>query len=295
LTLVAIIGGTGQLAHDLKRRWHERHPDDALQPLGHQDVEISDLDSVRRTLHAIGPALVINCAAYHRTDVVEENPAPAFAVNAIGPRNLALVCRELGAVLVHLSTDYVFSGSKRQPYVEWDAVDPIQVYGVSKVAGEQLVRLWSRHFIVRSSGLYGEAGSSGKGGNFVETMRRLAATDKPIKVVDDQIFTPTSTWSLADQISLLATTNAYGTYHATCQGSCSWYEFAREIFGQTEMHPNLQPQTTMESGARAARPPYSVLENANLKRRNLDVMPAWADALAEYLHSTKPSAVAATA
>jgi dTDP-4-dehydrorhamnose reductase len=230
------------------------------------------------------PRLVLNATAYNLVDEAEADPVSAFQVNATGPRNLALAARELGAVLVHVSTDYVFSGSRRQPYAETDPLDPLSVYGVSKAAGEMLVRaVWPEHFIVRTCGLYGLAGSRGKGGNFVETMLRLAASGQAIRVVDDQVLTPTHTADLAVQIARLAGTEAYGTYHATSQGECSWYEFAAEIFRQAGLDPRLEPQTTAEAGRRARRPPYSVLDNQGLRRLGLDVMPGWRQSLETYL------------
>jgi len=285
VTRVLIVGGGGQLAHDLQRRWRERHPDHELIALGHPQLDVSDGPAMRRVLEERQPSLVINCAAYHRVDEVEDNPQLAFAVNSIGARNLALVCRDLDAVLVHLSTDYVFSGSgRRSPYQETDPVDPPNVYGVSKVAGELLIRLtWPKHFIVRSCGLYGVAGSSGKGGNFVETMLRLGNEGRAIRVVNDQTLTPTSTWFLSDQIAALVDSNAYGTYHATCQGACTWFEFASQIFIEAGMTPDLQPQRSSESGSRARRPVYSVLENHNLGRHRIDLMPEWKEALRAYL------------
>jgi len=279
---VVVIGATGQLAHDLMP---------ALAAAGsevigarHGDIEVTDLESVRASLVAARPQIVINTAAYHKVDDVEETPARAFAVNAVGPRNLALVCRDLQAPLVHLSTDYVFSGRKGRPYVESDAVDPVNLYGISKVAGEMALRyLWPQHFIVRSSGLYGSAGSSGKGGNFVELMLQLARAGRSIRVVNDQRLTPTSTRALATQIVALIGTEAYGTYHATCQGECTWYDFAAEIFRRSGLNPEVAPQTTAESGARAIRPAYSVLENAHLQGLGMDLMPFWQDALVTYL------------
>jgi len=279
---VAIIGANGQLAHDLgpalTAAGHE------VVGLTHAQVEVADLNSVRGMLSSMKPQMVVNTAAYHKVDEVEDNPERAFAVNATGPRNLALVCRELNAPLVHLSTDYVFSGRKGEPYTEGDPVDPVNVYGVSKAAGEMLVRyLWPRHFIVRSSGLYGLAGSSGKGGNFVETMLRLAREGKAIRVVNDQTLTPTSTKALARQIVALIGTDAYGTYHATCRGECTWHAFAAEIFRASGLSPALSPQTTAESGARAQRPTYSVLTNGALGALGLDQLPVWQDALRGYL------------
>jgi dTDP-4-dehydrorhamnose reductase len=219
-------------------------------------------------------------------DVCEDEPERAFAVNAIGAHNIALIGLELGFALVHLSTDYVFSGDKGSPYIESDAVTPINLYGVSKAAGEMAIRyLLPNHFIVRSSGLYGVAGSSGKGGNFVETMIHLAREGRDIRVVNDQTLTPTYTYPLARQIVALSQTEAYGTYHATCQGDCTWYDFAVEIFRQTELSPNLSPQTTAQSGAQATRPTYSVLDNKALKQLKIDQMPTWQMALTDYLRA----------
>ncbi len=284
---IVIIGATGQLGTDLKRLWPKKS-DNEIVGLNHGEIEVADYESVHGRLSAIQPGIVINTAAYHKVDELEDNPQKAFAVNAIGPRNLSVSCRELDSVLVHLSTDYVFSGSKKKPYRELDPVDPVNVYGISKSAGEMFVRsIWRKHFIVRCSGLYGTAGPSGKGTNFVELMLRLAQQDKPIKVVDDQILTPTPTSLLARQIAVLGKTDEYGTYHATCQGSCSWYAFARAIFEFSGLKPDLKTQTTAQSGARAARPPYSVLENANLEKLGIDSMPSWQAGLKEYLDGRK--------
>ncbi|MBN2319616.1 MAG: dTDP-4-dehydrorhamnose reductase [Acidobacteria bacterium] len=280
---IVVIGATGQLGTDLMRLWPKGSEAEILG-LNHGDIEVTDYDAVHRKLSLMQPRLVINTAAYHKVDALEDNPEKAFAVNAIGPRNLSFSCRELDAVFIHLSTDYVFSGNKRKPYRESDPVDPVNVYGISKSAGEMFVRsIWRKHFIVRCSGLYGAAGPSGKGTNFVELMLRLAQQDKPVKVVDDQVLTPTPTSLLAKQIAILSGTDRYGTYHATCRGSCSWYEFARKIFEFSGLKPDLKTQTTAQSGTRATRPPYSVLENENLKKLGIDAMPAWQAGLEEYL------------
>ncbi|MBO0730396.1 MAG: dTDP-4-dehydrorhamnose reductase [Acidimicrobiaceae bacterium] len=286
---VVIVGAAGQLGRDLVDVWRRERPEDRLAELAHADLEIADLASVRQALLSVGPQLVLNAAAYNLVDRAEEDSRTAFEANAIGPRNLALAAQELGAVLVHVSSDYVFSGTAHQPYIEGDPVDPRSVYGVSKAAGEMLVRATTpRHFVVRTSGLYGQAGSGGKGGNFVDTMLRLAEAGQPIRVVDDQVLTPTCSVDLAMQILRLAATDAYGTYHATCQGQCSWYAFAAEIFHLAGLNPLLQPQTTPEAGRPAARPPYSVLDNRGLRELGIDLMPDWQDALGRYL-SAKPS------
>lgn len=287
---VLLIGGDGQLGSDLRRCWATDCPDDRLVCLTHADIEVANQASVRAALDRHRPVIVINTAAYHRVDVVERDPERAFRVNAVGPRHLAVACRDADAVLVHFSTDYVFSGRARRPYEEDEGPDALNVYGASKAAGEMLLRhAWWRHFIVRTSGLYGRAGSSGKGGNFVETMLRLAATGEEIRVVDDQVLTPTHAASLAVQVARLVGTDAYGTYHATCQGECSWYEFAVEIFRQAGLAPVLRAQKTAESGAAAPRPPYSVLRNRRLQDIGLDLMPRWEDALSAYLAARRPA------
>jgi hypothetical protein len=173
-------------------------------------------------------------------DECEGEAARAFAVNAVAVRRLAETCRDLEATLVHFSTDYVFGGPARTPRVETDRPDPQSVYATSKLAGEHLVRATGgRHFVIRTCGLYGLAGASGKGGNFVETMLRLAREGRPIRVVADQVCTPTSTAELARTIGRLLRTDAYGLYHVTNNGQCSWYEFAERIFGLLDLHPDL--------------------------------------------------------
>jgi len=169
-----------------------------------------------------------------------------------------------------------------------DPVDPVNIYGASKAAGEMIIRyIWPKHFIVRVSGLYGEAGFSGKGGNFVELMLRLAREGKAIKVVNDQTLTPTSTVAAARQIAALIDTDAYGTYHATCQGECTWYEFAAEIFRIACVKADLSPQTTAQSGAKATRPRYSVLMNDGLGTLGIDAMPTWQAVLTQYLQASQ--------
>jgi dTDP-4-dehydrorhamnose reductase len=279
-----LIGGNGQLGTDLRLRWEADRPREALVCLTHADVEVTDLDGVRAVMHRHRPVIVINTSAYHQVDMAERHPERAFEVNALGPRNLAIACGEVDALLVHFSTDYVFSGGAGRPYTEDDRPDAVNVYGVSKVAGEMLVRqTWPRHLIVRTSGLYGIAGSSGKGGNFVETMLRLASAGRPIRVVNDQVLTPTSSAALALQVLRLLEAGASGTYHATCQGECSWYEFAAEIFRQAGLRTDLASQTTAESGAVARRPGYSVLRNRGVQNLGVDLMPEWPDALSAYL------------
>jgi len=282
---IAVIGSSGQLGYDLCAVLS--HPHEVVE-LTHKEIEVTEFESVQKALAEAKFDFVINTSAFHKLEKVEDNPTLAFSVNAVGPRNLALTCRKLDVPLVHLSTDYVFSGRKHNPYIESDNVDPINIYGISKVAGEMALRsLWHKHFIVRTGSLYGRAGSSGKGSNFVELMLRLASEGKPIKVVNDQKMTPTATLALANQVERLIKTEDYGTYHATCQGSCSWYEFAEEIFRWSSLNPDLTPQSTAQSGSAVKRPTYSVLENANLKHLGIDNMPHWKDSLHRYLSNKK--------
>jgi dTDP-4-dehydrorhamnose reductase len=280
---IVLIGANGQLGSDLVKVLRPLHD---LVPLTHAEIEVTHPENVETMLHAHHPDLVMNMAAFHKVDMCEEQVEPTLAVNAYGARNLALACRTHGAALLHMSTDYVFGGDKarRTPYVETDAPAPINVYGVSKLAGEHLIRyLLDRYFIVRVTGLYGVAGSSGKGGNFVELMLRLAQEGKPIKVVDDQRLTPTYTVDVARQIAALIETKCYGLYHATSQGDCTWHEFAVEIFCQSGLLPNLSKARTGDFGERATRPAYSVLENKALQTIGLDRMRPWQEALAAYL------------
>lgn len=277
---VLIIGANGQLGNDLVKAFQGEE----LIPLTHKDIEICDYARTREILTKAKPDAVINTAAYHRTDECEDNVQKAFEVNAFAVRNLAQVCQDLGCTLVHMSTDYVFGGEKATPYTEDDLPNPLNVYGVSKLAGEHFVRnICEKHFIIRSSGLFGVAGASGKGGNFVETMIRLAKERKPIRVVDDQVLSPTYTRDLAQKIKELLRTEAYGLYHLTNSGQCSWYEFASKIFELMNLKPDLAPTTTAEFGAKARRPVYSVLAHEGLKRLGLDDLRPWPEALRAYL------------
>ncbi len=277
---VVIIGAQGQLGSDLVKALSEWD----LIPLTHADLDICDFVYTRRVLGDTRPDIVINTAAFHRVDECEDEPSKAFWVNTYAVRKLAQSCAELDAVLVHMSTDYVFGGEKRAPYTEDDAPNPLNVYGVSKLAGEYFVRnICPKHFVIRTSGLYGVAGSSGKGGNFVETMIRMAKEGKPIRVVNDQVLTPTYTKDLAQKMRELLQTEAYGLYHISNGGQCSWYEFASKIFELLGLEPDFGPTTSVEFGAKARRPAYSVLAHEQLKRLGMDDLRPWPEALDAYL------------
>jgi dTDP-4-dehydrorhamnose reductase len=288
---IVVIGAGGQLGNDLLRVWPRLHPDDQLIPLNHAELDVTDAAGVREALQARRPWLVINTAAFHKVDLIESTPGPAFEVNVLGARNVALSCEELDAACMFISTDYVFTDSPdRAPHLETEPVRPANTYGVSKAAGEEVVRLaCRRHYVVRSCGLYGVAGASGKGGNFVETMLRLAGSGRQIRIVDDQMMTPTPTFELAEQLAVLADRETYGLYHATSQGACSWYEFAAEIFRLARLAPDYSRQSSEESGSAARRPSYSVLENRALQSLGLDRLPRWQDGLAHYLEMRQAS------
>jgi len=279
---IAVIGANGQLGSDLVAAFSTNG--DAVHALTHSEVEIADINSVSRALADV-PEVIVNTAAMHHVENCEHEPERAFAANALGPKNLAVVARELGAVLMHVSTDYVFDGGKDSPYVEDDNPRPLNAYGVTKLAGEHFVRSTTdKHFVVRASGLYGKSPCRAKGGlNFIELMLKLAKERGEVRVVDDEMVTPTSTVELAQQIVRLSRSSRYGLYHATAEGGCSWYEFAQEIFALTDTPVRLKAAALGEFPAKVARPKYSVLENRALKARGLNVFKPWQDALREYL------------
>jgi len=289
---VALIGAQGQLASDIARHWDSvgLGVSGELISLSHGDLDVTDAAQVRDVISTLRPSIVINTAAFTQVDDCEQQQGKAMLVNADGPRNLAEACREIGARLVHFSTDYVFDGSKRTPYTESDQPSPINVYGASKLAGEQIVRdvLPSNHVIIRTSGLYGSAGMSGNRLNFVEKMIGLAADNKPIRVVNDQVCTPTSTSEVARAVLNLLTSEAIGTFHLTSAGQCSWLEFASEILSIEGVKTELTPVTSGEFGAAAKRPAYSVLMSDRLEEMGMSPLPAWERSLREYLEARRP-------
>ncbi len=280
---IAVIGANGQLGSDLVAAFSENG--DAVCGLTHSDIEISDLPSVSRVLEGIQAQVIVNTAAMHHVENCDREPEKAFAINAIGARNLAIVSRDQRMVLMHVSTDYVFDGSKASPYIEEDSPRPLNAYGISKLAGEHFVRTTTaRHFVIRTSGLYGNNPCRAKGGlNFIELMLKVATEREEVRVVDSEVVTPTSTAELAQQIVQLSHSDCYGLYHATAEGSCSWYEFAREIFAITDSPVRLKVAAPDEFPAKVARPKYSVLENRALKNRGLNAFNPWQDALHKYL------------
>jgi dTDP-4-dehydrorhamnose reductase len=280
---VAVIGANGQLGRDVVNAFVESG--DSVSSLTHADVEISEFDAVKASLEKCSPTVVVNTAAMHHVDNCEKEPGSAYAVNAIGVRNLAAITRDVGATLIHVSTDYVFDGRKGKPYIEEDAPFPLQVYGNSKLAGEFYARtLNPRHFVLRTSALYGKHPCRAKSGqNFVDLMLQLARTRGRVRVVNDEFVSPTPTADLARQVVALSRCDDYGLFHATSEGSCSWYEFAREIFSLTEVEVQLEVAAPGEFPGKAPRPHYSVLENHGLKRIGLNVFASWKIGLRHYL------------
>ena len=253
--------------------------------MGEADIEITDPAFVRSVLTGVQPSIVINTAAYHNVDECEANPLEAFQVNALGVKHVAEVCRDLGATMVHFSNDCVFDGTKTTPYVEGDAPAPISAYGISEAAGERFLRyvLPEDHLLVRSVGLYGVAGASGKGGNFVENMMRQAREGRPVRVVDDQMTSPTYTLDLAYVLLQVLARDVRGTLHITNAGECSWYEFASEVFDLLRLHPDFAAICTADAKDAVMRPPYSVLDNSRLESLGIEQPRHWREALADYL------------
>jgi len=277
-----VIGATGQLGSDLVRTFDR--PGD-LVSLSTRDIDILDAPRARSILEALQPTCVINTAAYNLVDRAEEDGRSAFALNTEAVGSLAVVCQAVGARLVHFSTDYVFDGAKRTPYLETDSPQPLSVYGESKLAGERLaLERCERTVIFRVCGLFGLAGSLGKGkGNFVETMLRLARERRPLRVVSDQVLCPSYTLDLARKVWAVLPKAAHPIYHLTNGGQTSWYEFARRALELAGATADLTPVTAAEYGARAPRPAYSVLAHAHLAALGEDDLRPWDVALAAYV------------
>jgi dTDP-4-dehydrorhamnose reductase len=280
-----ILGAAGQLGRDLCARL----PGEVV-PLTRLQADLTRPESLRAALSEHRPDVVLNCAAYNFVDRAEAEPEAAFAVNAWGVRHLAAICRDFDCVLVQFSSDYVFGldAARRTPYTEGDPPGPISVYGLSKLAGEYLVRATCpRHLVIRTCGLYGVHGSGGKGTNFVETMLRLAEQGKPLRVVADQVLAPSYTADVAAATVALLTTGRYGLYHLTNAGPCSWYEFARTIVELNGIRAEVVPISTAEFGAVARRPAYSVLATAAYEALALPPLRPVREALAAYLQERR--------
>jgi len=282
---ILLIGADGQLGTDIQKVIDRSE----LIPLTISDIDVTNKQGLQNIISKYKPDVVINTSAYHKVDECEDNDKLAFDVNAIGVKNICLACKDNDAVLVHISTDYVFDGKKGSPYVETDCPNPGTVYGISKLAGELYVKnMLNKYFLIRTCGLFGVKGCLGKGGtNFIENMLKLSKEKKVLRVVNDEIVGPTYTIDLANKIDQLIRTQHYGLYHVTNSGSCSWYDFAKKIFELTGTKVELHAASTDEYKSKARRPAYSVLEHKNLKKIGMDDLRSWDKALEAYLEEKK--------
>jgi dTDP-4-dehydrorhamnose reductase len=276
---IVVIGSTGQLGTDLVKTLGAAHD---VIGLTHNDIEVADYDSCL-ILKKHKPDIVINTAAFHKTDQCEDEPMKTFSVNALGARNLTIITKEMDATAVLISTDYVFDGSKKEVYTEDDVPAPVNTYGISKLAAEYFTRQNPKHYIIRLASVFGKAGARGKGGNFVETMITKAKNKDPITVVDDMWMSPTYTKDASSILKEITEKQLpYGIYHATNKGFCSWYQFAEQIFQFTALTPNLKPIKTEQLNMKAERPRFSALKSMKLPQYGIE-MRTWQEALREYL------------
>ena len=279
---VAIIGASGQLGTDLVEVF-KKDPFFEVVPLTHKDLDVT-IPETLKVLKGLKPDVIINTAAYVRVDDAELYPEKAFAVNAIGALNVARAAKEIGAINVYISTDYVFDGEKGRSYTEEDMPNPINVYGTSKCAGEIFTRNYSRkYYIIRVASLYGRAGASGKGGNFVNWVIEKATRGEELRIVDDQFMSPTHTMDVAGTLKeFLKIQPEFGIYHMVNEGYCSWYEFTRAIFEILGWEAEVKPIKSGELHRLARRPRFSALEDRGLHKIGLR-MPSWREGLKEYL------------
>lgn len=273
---ILVTGCNGQLGREIQKEYENDGAMLICTDVG--DLDISDNEQVMRYVRDLQPDVIMNCAAYTAVDACENEWDLAYRINAIGPRNLAIAARETGAKLMHISTDYVFEGNAHEPYTEFDEVHPVSAYGKTKLEGERFVQQFAeRYFILRTAWLYGE------GNNFAKTMLRLAESHDEVRVVCDQFGSPTSAAELAKVMHRLEPTENYGLFHATCEGSCSWADFAEEIFRLAGKTTKVTRVTTEEYGSTTKRPAYSVLDNYMLRLTADARMADWKDALRAYL------------
>lgn len=273
---ILVTGCNGQMGRAIQKEYDGDSAE--LICVGSRELDISDQTAVMRLVEEQHPDVIINCAAYTAVDACEQEWDLAYRVNAIGPRNLAIAANTYGGKLMHISTDYVFEGNSSVPYTEFDVTGPVSAYGRTKLAGEEFVKQFSdRFFIIRTAWLYGE------GRNFVQTMLRLAENHSEISVVKDQYGSPTSASELAKMMHMLEPTDNYGLFHGTCEGSCSWADFASEIFRLAGKNVKVNYVSTEEYGSPTKRPAYSVLDNYMLRLTTDYRMADWQAAIQEYL------------
>jgi len=275
---IAVIGAGGQLGTDLVKVFGEH---DCL-PLTHRDIEVADRERCCEVLKKLAPEAVINTAAFHQVDACEDDPGKAFMINAVGAKNVAEACLEIAAACIFISTDFVFDGEKGSPYAESDVPNPVSTYGISKLAGEFYTRMAPKYYVMRVASLFGAAGASGKGGNFVEAMIKKGRAGEKISVVDDLWMSPTYTSDAAGLIKkIIEAEMPPGVYHVTNSGQCCWFDFAGEIFKQLNLKPDLSPIKSVHLKQKAPRPAFSALRSEKLNG-SFGVR-HWKDALTGYL------------
>lgn len=302
---IVVSGATGMLGRDMTRELVRRGHD--VVALDHRELDVTDIRAVRECIAGLRPHVAVNCAAYTRVDDAEAEKALAFATNALGPRNLALACREAKAALLQVSTDYVFDGKKAEPYTIWDTPSPLNVYGASKLWGENYVRaLLAEHYLVRTSWLFGQHGrnfvdtmlkagknhsgslncgssNSSKSGCAIDDARNESGSSSAIFVVADQRGSPTYTVDLAKACADLLNTGCFGIYHVANQGVTTWYEFAKAIFAHVGVTVDVRPVTSDEIVRPARRPRNSALDPYPLRETIGYLLPSWEDALVRFL------------
>jgi dTDP-4-dehydrorhamnose reductase len=279
---ILITGNKGQLGSDCEKLLGTDHE---ILAMDLDEIDITNLSDVERVVKDFSPHVILNCAAYTMVDNCETEKELAWDVNVKGPENLARGAEKCGGRLIHISTDYVFDGRKSipQPYVEKDETNPINYYGVTKRESEKAVRdTINQHIIVRTAWLYGVNGN-----NFLKTMLKLALKnpENEVKVVNDQYGSPTWSYRLAVQILKLIETNGQGTYHATAEGHCTWYELAKYFLEKMDVPNKLVPCLTVEYPTPAARPKNSILENRRLKEKSINVMKPWQNDIDQLVNS----------
>lgn len=273
---ILVTGCNGQLGKAIQKEYESEAAELILTDVA--DLDITDNAQVLQFVREHKPQVIMNCAAHTAVDLCEEQWDLAYRINAIGPRNLAIAATQTGAKLMHISTDYVFSGDGDHPYTEFDPVGPNSAYGKTKLEGERFVQQFAKnYFIIRTAWLYGD------GKNFVKTMLKLAGTRDNVSVVKDQFGSPTSAAELAKMMHHLEPTENYGLFHGTCEGSCSWADFADEIFRLAGLPTKVKHITTEEYGSATRRPAYSVLDNYMLRLTTDFRMADWQDAIREYM------------
>ena len=283
---ILVTGCNGQLGRAIRKEYAASDVEfintDVVEGEGVVSLDITDVDAVLKLVRAEKPDVIINCAAHTNVDKCEEQWDLAYKINAIGPRNLSIAATEADAKMIHVSTDYVFEGNGTRPYTEFDAPNPVNAYGKTKLEGENFVKEFAKkHFILRTAWLYGD------GKNFVKTMLALAENHDELNVVCDQVGTPTSAVELAKMIHYLEGTENYGTFHATCEGDTNWADFAEAIFKRAGKNVKVNHVTSKQykemNPASANRPAYSILEDYMIKLTSDFVMADWQDALDVYM------------